>query len=92
MKVHVEYVAQMKAGAGVDAETLDVPAPVTAKSFIAAVTERHGDKLQTMLLDDAGNLRSSVLVFVGDAQVEWDSAEPIGEGSKVTLLAPLAGG
>lgn len=92
MKVQVEYVAQMKSAVGVDAETVELPAPATLETLITVLVERHGEGLRAMLLDEDGAVRSSALIFVGAEQAECGAPHELTEGTKVTLLAPLAGG
>jgi len=92
MNITIEYVAQMRSVAGMPAETVDLPVGTTAQDVIRSVAERHGGRLAELLLDENGVLRPSALVFADDEQVEWETAQTLREGSKVTILAPLAGG
>lgn len=92
MTVHIEYVAQMKVAAGTNAQDLVLKQGATAQDAIMALAEQHGDDLATLLLGSQGALRDSTLVFVDEAQLAWDRPQPLKDGDRLTVLAPLAGG
>ena len=93
MHIEIEYVAQMRNAAGGTArETVALPTGATLQDLLKDAVERHGEQLTTLLLDETGTPRSSTLVFVGEEQVDWDNPPELTDSSKVTLLAPLAGG
>ena len=92
MTVAVEYVAQMRAAAGVASENLQLGASGSVQDAIRAVASRHGGRLAELLLDEAGVLQPSAIVFVGDTQVDWQRPCALADGARVTILAPLAGG
>jgi molybdopterin converting factor small subunit len=92
MKIRLEYVAQMKDAAGVPGELLELADAATVPDLLRAVAKAHGDRLAGLLLDPAGAPRATVLVFVGDDQVDADAPQPLRDGAVVTLMSPLAGG
>ena len=92
MKIRVEYVAQIRDAAGCPNEGLDLPAGSAVQDAVRAVARARGGRLATMLLDAAGNLNPSALLFVGDEQVGWTDVRPLRDGDTVTLMSPLAGG
>ncbi len=92
MRIQIEYVAQMRSMAGIDAETVELADGGTAQDVIRGIAQRHGGRLATLLLDENGDLRPSALVFTGDEQIQWDTPQTLVDGAKVTVLAPLAGG
>lgn len=92
MKINVDYVAQFKDAAGCAGETFNLADGAGIQDVVRAVARAHTGRLAELLLDAAGVLRSSALLFVGDDQVEWDEACPLRDGVTVTLMAPLAGG
>ena len=89
MTVIVRYLAQLRRLAGRSIERLDLAGPCTLAGLVAALAERHPE-LSAVLVDDQGQGRPSVLVFVGDEQASPD--RPLSDGDEVTLLAPIAGG
>jgi molybdopterin converting factor small subunit len=90
MKIAVRYLAQLKHAAGRAGEELDVEAPCTAGALLATLAERHGQPLRGMLLDAKGGVQPTILLFIGDEQVE--ATAELRDGDAVTLLTPIAGG
>jgi len=92
MNVRIEYVAQLRDAAGVSGEALEVPASTTVPELLRKVAATRGARLAGLLLDPEGAPRATVLVFVGEAQVDADAPQDLREGDVVTLMSPLAGG
>jgi len=92
MRVHVRYMAQLKQAAGTASESVELDGPWSALAFVAHLAERHGEPLRQFLLGPEGQLRPSVLVFVGDEQVVAGQSVPLRDGDVLTLLTPIAGG
>jgi molybdopterin converting factor small subunit len=92
MKIRVEYVAQIKDVAGRPGEVLEVPADTSVLDLLRSVARTRGERLRGLLLDAAGGLRPSALVFVGDEQFEAGQPQPLRDGDTVTIMSPLAGG
>jgi molybdopterin converting factor small subunit len=89
MIVGVRYLAQLRRLAGCTAEQIELPDPCTAAGLVAALVDRH-PALQPALVDEHGQVRRTILVFVGDEQAGPDRL--LGDGDEVTLLTPIAGG
>jgi molybdopterin converting factor small subunit len=92
MRVAVRYLAQLRQAAGVAAEEVDVAEACLVRDLLARLGERHGEAVGRLLLDAAGALQPTILVFVGDVQVDPADAAPLREGDVVTILTPIAGG
>ncbi|MGB3508317.1 MAG: MoaD/ThiS family protein [Microcoleaceae cyanobacterium] len=93
MAIKVNYLAQIKQiVGGVDSEIIQLETPCSVKQLVNKLVENHGDSLQNVLLDSSGNLRSTILLVIGDAQISWNSSVEIEEGDEISLLSPLAGG
>lgn len=90
MRVNLQYMGQVKLAAGTSAETLDLPGPVTPMQLLHAVVERRPG-LKRLLLPDEGQ-HPSVLLFVGEEQLDLAHADPLPDGCEVTMLTPIAGG
>mgnify|MGYP002624460560 CR=1 FL=1 len=90
MQVTIRYMAQLKRAADTNSETLEVDDQSTVQSLLVRLTREHPD-LERMLLND-GQLQPTILVFVGDDQVDDPQAQTLSEGDVVTLLSPIAGG
>ena len=92
MKINVDYVAQLKDAAGCSGECIEMADGTTVQDLVRAIAKAHGGRLAELLLDEAGALRGSALLFVGDDQAEWDEVCPLRDGVTITLMSPLAGG
>ena len=53
---------------------------------------RHGDPLTGYLLDGSGRLRATVLAFVNEEQVDWETPRPLGDGDELVFMSAIAGG
>ena len=91
MKITVKYMAQVKHAAGAASEVVDLPQLCPVAELIVRLAERHGDSLRRMLLETDGKVQPALLVFVGDEQVDAETAA-LSDGDVVTVLSPMAGG
>ncbi|MBT4863689.1 MAG: MoaD/ThiS family protein [Planctomycetaceae bacterium] len=92
MQVTIEFAAQLKRAAGTAAETIDVETGCAVQELVAEVAERHGDPLSGLLLGADGALHPSILLFVSDEQVRWETPRALCDNDVVTLLSPISGG
>ncbi len=92
MPITVQYETLLKRAAGTGSEILDVDGPQDVRSLILQIAGRKGDPLQSLLVDAAGELRSSVLIFIGDRQVSAGESPALQDGDIVTLMSPISGG
>ena len=92
MKVTVEYTAQLKRTAGLASEEVEVEADCTVQQLMTSRATHHGENLKNMLFASDGTLHPSLLLFVGDNQVQWDSTTALNDGCVVTILSPISGG
>ncbi len=89
MRVAVRYVAQARHAAGVLAEEVELDRPCTVEEFVVRLADRR-EALRPLLVADGGGVRPTVLLFVGEEQVEPRRA--LRDGDVVTVLSPMAGG
>ena len=92
MKVTVQYFAQLGVAAGTRREEVELDSPCTAQDLVRRLAAERGGGFADALLDDAGALQPTVLLFVGDAQVVWDEPAHLADGQTVVLATPIAGG
>ncbi len=92
MRITVQYATQVKRAAGVGSETLDVASPCRIADVVRVAADRRGESLRKMLLDDAGRVQPSLLVFMGDRQIGRDESVSLREGDVITIMAPISGG
>ena len=92
MKVKIRYCGQLKQAAGCAAEEVDPGDGLSAQELIASVAARHGEPLCGYLLDESGRLRPTVLAFVKEEQVDWETARPLADGDELVFMSAIAGG
>lgn len=92
MKVALHYETQLKRAVGTAAETIEVRDGAGVSEVVRAAAATHGESVAALLLDDQGNVRPSVLIFVGDEQIGADDTRELTDGSRLTLMSPISGG
>ncbi len=92
MNVTVEYAAQVKKAAGIASEQLEIAENATVQEVVLQVAETRGQALADLILDGAGGIHPSILLFVGDDQVAWDPPVALRERDTLTILSPVSGG
>ena len=92
MHVAVRYMAQLRQAAGTSSESVALEGPCSVRQLLLRLAERHGRPLRDLLLDAGGGPQPTVLVFVGDQQVSWETPVTLRDGDQVTVLSPMAGG
>ena len=92
MQITVEYTAQVKRAAGVAGESIDVDSDCSVQDLLKQIANRHGDPLAGLLLGDTGALSPSILLFVNDEQVRWETPRLLHENDVLTILSPISGG
>ena len=90
MRISVEYTAQLRTQAGCEAEVFDIPQGAALKDLLQAIVDKHEAGVADLLLSDAATPASTVLCFVADEQVGWDTL--LSNGDVVTLMTPISGG
>ena len=82
MQVTFSYFAQVRQAAGVETEKL----------ALAESGKRHGEAFRTLVLDEFGVVRPSMLVLVNGVPAQRGGQRPLADGDEVTLLSAVAGG
>lgn len=91
MQIHIRYMAQLKQAAGTGSESIDFTSGSTVQELLTQLTKVHPD-LQRMLFNDEQQIQPTILVFLGDDQVDNPQSTSLSEGDTITLLSPIAGG
>lgn len=92
MRIAVRYLAQLRQAAGSAEEQIDLQSPCALQHMIRQLAGRHGEAFRRLLLGPADTLQPSILLFVGEEQVRWDTPVELKDGDVVTVLSPMAGG
>ena len=90
MRVTVHYLAQIKRAAGCSFEHVESHDGATLRELLRTLAERHDSPFRSLLLDDVGEPRRSLLFFVGDQHVEVSRS--LNDGDALLILAPMSGG
>lgn len=93
MKLHVQYMAQLRAAVGRAEEIVDFPEGSSLSELLVHLAERRCEAAPH-LINNAGQARSSLLLVVNDAAVAASEAATtiLHSGDVVILLPPIAGG
>ena len=92
MQITVEYAAQIKRAAGRASETFEWDSSCTVRDVLRRIVERHGEPLGNLLFHEDGRLHPSILLFVGDSQVRWETPRELQDRDVLTILSPISGG
>ncbi len=92
MNVSIRYMAQLKHAAGVAREQATLDAACSPHELVTRRAACHGEALHRLLLDGAGRLHPTILLFVGDEQATPAAGYLLKDGDQITVLAPIAGG
>ena len=92
MRITVEYAAQIKRAAGRASETFEWETSCTVQDVLHGIVRRHGEPLGSLLFHENGQLHPSILLFVGDSQIRWESACELQDRDVLTILSPISGG
>jgi molybdopterin converting factor small subunit len=91
--ITVIYTGQLAVIAGCSEEDVAVGNGGTLGPVVEELSARHGEKFRKFLCDDAGKLRSTLLVALDGEQAQGDRGELSLDGVKeVMLMTPIAGG
>ena len=92
MLITVHYTTQLKAALGVGREQLDLDPPIHLNDVLGALHERHGATFADLVYAGDGRLLPSILLCLGDNQIEASYADPLEDGDVLTLLSAISGG
>ena len=92
MTITVKYHAQARQAAGAASEEVELPFGGRVRDLAPLLAARHGGALRAMLITDDGRPHPSVLLFLGDEQVDPESNRPLCADDVVEFLTPIAGG
>ena len=87
--VVVRYLAQLRQLAGRADDRLTLAGPCTVADLVRRLASSD-DRLRHVLLDDRGEVRGSILIFIGDDQADRNCL--VNDGDEITLMTPIAGG
>lgn len=92
MQITVKYEAQAKRAAGVGSESIELSDSSCVSDAIRHLAELHSDTLRPVLINSAGDVQKSLLLFLGDDQVVQGDDKQLSDGDTLTILPPISGG
>lgn len=94
MNIKVRFEAQLRQAAGTDIVDITLDEFNSITNVFSVVSEQFGKDVSSRLLDQEGNPQKSLLLFVNDQPVAYDSinVSSLCDGDVVSILPPIAGG
>ena len=92
MLITVHYTTQLKAALNAASEPLELDSPVHLNDVLRALDIRHGATFRDLVYADDGRLLPSILLCLGDNQIDPSYADPLQDGDVITLLSAISGG
>ena len=92
MHVTLNYFAQVRQAAGVEAEQVQLDDDTDVLGAVEEVAERHGKDLRGLVLDESGAIRPSLMVLVNGQSLSAGQSLALADGDEITILSPIAGG
>ncbi len=87
------YTGQLANAAGTPEVALDLPDGAVLRAGLDVLSSRHGSKWSELIFDDAGQIRSTLLVVLDGVQATGDKDSLALDGVvTVMLMTPIAGG
>lgn len=92
MRISVHYMAQLRQAAGKSQEEIELAEPCSLEALLLQLADARGGVLGRFLRDDRGRVPATLLVFVGETQVDPSEERLLRDGDRITFLTPIAGG
>lgn len=92
MKITLTYFAQVRRLAETESDAFDLAPGATAEEAIRQAVARHGDAFGAMVLNEAGQLRPSLLVLKNGVPISRDGRCELKPGDALALMSAVAGG
>lgn len=91
MQITIQYSAQARNLVGKASEVIDLDGPRSIRDVLVQLGQKHAD-LRRLLLTEQGGPHPSLLLFVGEEQVDANAARMLQAGDVLCILPPIAGG
>lgn len=92
-QVTFSYTGQLANAAGASEEVVDLSVGSTVRAALDQLAARHDGKWTELVFDDAGRIRSTLLIVLDGVQAAGDKETISLDGvTSVMLMTPIAGG
>lgn len=91
MLITIHYSAQARTLVGKASEPVELDGPRPVRDVLVQLVQKHPE-LRRLLLTEQGLPHPSLLLFVGDEQVDREGARLLQAGETLCILPPIAGG
>ena len=92
MKVTFRYTSQLAAAAGASEEILESESGSALLGLLRDLAAKHGPDFAKFVVDDDGNVVSTLVVAVDGSQVSVEELVSLDSNSEVMLITPMSGG
>ncbi len=92
MKVTLNYMGQLRYLSGKASEQVDCAGGRSLSEMLTEVSKAYDQRFIDVIFDDAGALRSSLMIVVNDKPVDKELVQSLSDGDSITLLTAIAGG
>ena len=92
MRITIHFMGQLRQFAGTGSEDREVAEGASLAEVLRATAADHERGFRSVLLDDDGALRPSVLILHGESTVDREAPPRLKDGDEITLMPPIAGG
>ncbi len=92
MKISFEYFAQVRKAAGAEREELELAGGTELEAALDSAAGKHGADFRSLVLDDSGSLRPSMIVLVNGQPAPRNEPQKLADGDSISLLSAVAGG
>lgn len=92
MKITIEYAAQVKKTAGKAFEEVYLAENEDLSSLYAKLCQSHSNEFRTLLFDDNGQLRKTIIVCINYEQIDPYTRPQLKDNDLITVLTPMSGG
>lgn len=92
MNVTVQFEAQVRRAAGATEASFVLEDGATIGELLQRIAADADEPVRRILVDDAGSVRSTLLVFVNNEHVRPGCGRRLTAADSVTITSPISGG
>lgn len=92
MNINVQFEAQVRRAAGMASASVSIDEGATIGELLQRIAADAAEPVRRILVDDAGTVRPTLLVFLNDEHIPPGSARRLTAADSVTITSPISGG